>query len=139
MCRIPLPHEVMHTQVSGIRTWHCGGPWLSLPRHLIWTLTFQCLYCNSWTGLVCLFNLFACLLLNSLTFIFRINVYLYLNNLWIYPYCFHYKIIYFYFLNWLIYFDWRIITLQYCDGFFAIHQHESVTGIHVSPASWTPW
>ena len=37
----------------------------------------------------------------------------------------------------LIYFNWRIITLQYCDG-FAIHQHRSAIGIHVSPSSWTP-
>ena len=27
-----------------------------------------------------------------------------------------------------IYFNWRLITLQYCIG-FAIHQHESATGI----------
>ena len=35
-----------------------------------------------------------------------------------------------------IYFNWRLITLQYCSG-FAIHWHESAMGIHVSP-SWTP-
>ena len=29
-----------------------------------------------------------------------------------------------------IYFNWRLITLQYCSG-FAIHWHESVTGVHV--------
>ena len=34
----------------------------------------------------------------------------------------------------LIYFNWRIITLQYC-GVFAIHQHESVMGAHVHE----PW
>ena len=30
------------------------------------------------------------------------------------------------------YFNWRLITLQYCIG-FAIHQHESATGAHMFP------
>ena len=39
---------------------------------------------------------------------------------------------FFFILNKFIYFNWRLITLQYCIG-FAIHQHESATGIHMLP------
>ena len=37
----------------------------------------------------------------------------------------------FFFLK-FIYFNWRLITLQYCIG-FAIHQHASATSVHVFP------
>ena len=34
--------------------------------------------------------------------------------------------------NFLIYFNWRLITLWYCSG-FAIHWHESAMGVHEFP------
>ena len=36
------------------------------------------------------------------------------------------------FLKKFIYFNWRLITLQYCSG-CAIHWHESAMGVHVFP------
>ena len=40
--------------------------------------------------------------------------------------------LFFFFQFKFIYFNWRIITLQYCIG-FAIHQYESAMGTHVFP------
>ena len=37
-----------------------------------------------------------------------------------------------FFLKIFIYFNWKLITLQYCSG-FVIHWHESAMGVHVFP------
>ena len=46
----------------------------------------------------------------------------------------HHPLGYFFsfFLFKFIYFNWRLIILQYCTG-FAIHWHESAMGVHVFP------
>ena len=49
-------------------------------------------------------------------------------SLWVFlSYCF-----FSFFKYRFVYFNWKLITLQYCTG-FAMHQNESTTGIHVSP------
>ena len=42
------------------------------------------------------------------------------------------SILFLFFKYKFIYFNWRLITLQYCIG-FAIHWHELAMGIHVCP------
>ena len=58
------------------------------------------------------------------------------------PVYFFFTHIAFIFLYKFIYFNWRLITLQYCIG-FAIHQRESATGIHYevdeTGAYYTEW
>ena len=49
-----------------------------------------------------------------------------------------FRAVLFFFFNLFIYFNWRIITLQYCDD-FVIHQRKSAVGIHVSPPNWNPF
>ena len=39
--------------------------------------------------------------------------------------------------NWFIYFNWRLITLQYCSGF--CHAFTWISHVYMCPPSWTPF
>ena len=58
----------------------------------------------------------------------QLNIYILFQIVFHYMLFFKYYFIYFKF----IYFNWRLIALQYCTG-FAIHWHESAMGVHVFP------
>ena len=70
------------------------------------------------------------LLLNSLTVLMLITASMFLHMMAFLPRGI--TVLHFFLKYKFIYFNWRLITLQYCVG-FAIHQHESAMGVHMFP------
>ena len=72
-------------------------------------------------------------ILRNLSFFFFCNSYFLMSFAFVF--CFFFQIFWghFYFL-FFTYFNWKIITLKYCDG-FVLHKHELAIGMHMHPSS----
>ena len=81
-----------------------------------WSFSFSISPSNEYSGLIS----------------FRIDWFDLLAMQWTLKRLLQHHSLFIYFKFKFIYFNWRLISLQYCIG-FAIHQHESATGIHMLP------
>ena len=124
MCLYIYLYLLTHTFIYHCIHWF-EGIW-KLTRQSFFFFSFNIYWALTWHILCKFFYIFQLIFFSALFYLF---VYL------VFYFIFNFTILYWFWQNQLIllkwiYFNWRIITLQYC-GVLTIYQHESVTGARV--------